>query len=149
MSFIGSKKVFEKRIGDIAFQVWKADEDKGYRSGDYWDIVKYEPNYYYYHKEEFVESQYRPGSFVKKTDGPDTRWYVDKSCFKNPETCVVIASLTQDWDRDCLEGYELHYVFDRPVRLLDKEQEKDFMEVVRYAYNYLEVEKDKDEYDEN
>ena len=57
---------------------------------------------------------------------------------------MVIASLTQDWDRDCLEGYELHYVFDRPVRLLDKEQEKDFMEVVRYAYNYLEVEKDKD-----
>lgn len=148
MSYIGSKKVFEKRIGNVAFQVWKADEDKGYRSYDSWEIVKYEPNYYYNHKDDFEEVQDRPGYYRKKTDSIDCRSYVNESCFKFPESVLVIASFTQDWDGDYLEGYELRYVGDRPVKLLDREEQKDFLEIVTYAYNYLEVEKDKNSYED-
>ena len=51
MSLIDGKKIFSKRIDNLAFNIWQSDNGEGtYFSRE---IVKYEPNYYYYHKDDF------------------------------------------------------------------------------------------------
>ena len=146
MSLIGGKKIFSKRIDNLAFNIWQSDNGEGiYFSRE---IVKYEPNYYYYHKDDFKEVPYRPGNYVRKDDKEPYYSFVHESCFKNEETCYTIASFREDWDGDYLEGYELVFCGDRPATCLDKSEDKTFMEIVRYAYNYLKIERDKQSCDD-
>ena len=138
MSAIGAKKRFAKRIGNIDFQVWEDEHGKVCRN----EIVKYEPNWYYYHKDEFIEDEARPGMFVKKDEKTPYYAHVHESCFKNEENQYTLADFREDWDGDYLEGYDLIYCGARPVEYLDRTEEKDFMELVRYGYNYLKIKMD-------
>lgn len=141
MSGIARKKRFTKREGNVEFQVWEDENGKIVRN----EIVKYEPNYYYYHKDDFKECENNPNFFVKKNE--DSPYYsrVHKSCFESEETQLTLADFREDWDGDTIECYELVYCADRPVSCLDTTEEKDFFKIVRYAYNYLQIKLDEGE----
>lgn len=112
-----------------------------YQSHEY-DMVQYQTNSYYGTEQELLDCGYKrieyPGGDWGMTKNNHT---INSSCFKNPESCYVIASLEvnkrePDVNMKTVGG-----------RLLDLEQDEldMFMRVYRLAYNMIMETINKDE----
>lgn len=105
----------------------------------FYEIIKWETNPHYKKEEELIKDGYEwsiGGEFLQKDNKS-----IDKNCFKNPETCYVIAWLNID-----NEG--VPYIKTVGDRLLDLNGAElySFMEVYRRAdeklkqkYNIIEI----------
>jgi hypothetical protein len=123
----------KKRIGNLEFRpaAYLLPKEKWPKNPS-WHIDYWYPNGYYGKESEFI----------KEGD-----WYIDKNirncrihkdCFKNPESCMAIASF------DYNDGYyELRYVSDRPLSL-NKEEREIFWTLVEYGYKCLNKEEDEE-----
>lgn len=104
-----------------------------------YEIIKWFPNEYYNAEQKLIEEGYEKVEFgngdwnLKK----DYR-SINSSCFKNPESCYVIAWLKYDEDEYCTE---LESVGDRILNL-DKKERDDFFTVYELA-NKMILEKEK------
>ena len=120
----------KKRIGNLEFAPasYLLPKEKWPKNPS-WHINFWYPNGYYGRESEFE----------KEGD-----WYIDnryglrcrihKDCFKNPESCMAIASFDYD------DGYyELRYVSDRPLSLT-KEERETFWTLIEYGYKCLNKE---------
>ena len=116
------------RIGNIECK------PTGYKDREY-QIIKWEVNSYYGSEERMInedgyEKEYHPSGDWGLTKGMHT---VNSSCFKNPETCYVIAWLNPnrrepDVDMETVGS-----------RMLDLEQDElsTFMRVYRIAHELI------------
>ena len=120
----------KKRIGNLEFAPasYLLPKEKWPKNPS-WHINFWYPNGYYG----------RESKFEKEGD-----WYIDnryglkcrihKDCFKNPESCMAIASFDYD------DGYyELRYISDRPLSLT-KEEREIFWTLIEYGYKCLNKE---------
>ena len=86
------------------------------------EIIEWYPNTYYGRENDFI-----------KVDNERYRYkdsencFVHKSCFKNPESCYVIAFVTNNEEPDILS------VCNRPWDL-SEEDEKDFKQIIKMIY---------------
>lgn len=91
-------------------------------------VVKYENNRYYGNEQKYKWSE--DGKHAYKIDengNIDERFSVHKSCFRNPETCFVLASFDYDEHEDF---FELRFCGDRPLDL-DSEELDLFWKILR------------------
>ena len=109
------------RVNNIAFRI---------ESNGSLHIVKYYPNSYYGRYDSMVE-----GGWEKTADGSlyYDSVFVDKSCFKNPESCYTLALLELDREEYTTN---LRTVGDR-VLDLNKREREDFFKVYKKAHKYL------------
>lgn len=117
----------KKRIGDLEFRpasyLLPIDE---YPDNPAWHIDLWYPNGYYGRESEFEKD----GDWYLY---PDKYCRVHKDCFKNPQSCIAIAS----FNYNSHEGYyELQFVGDRPISL-PKEQRDTFWELLEYGFKQL------------
>lgn len=96
----------------------------------HYEIVKWFPNEYYNAEQKLIEEGYKKityenGDWSMK-NGSIT---ITGSCFKNPESCCVIAWLRYDGNEFCTD---LESVGDRLLKLNKKERE-DFFTVYELA----------------
>lgn len=124
-----------KRIGDLEFRpaTYLLPKDE-YPKNPAWHIDFWYPNAYYGKESEYVHPVV---GGIEQTD-----WYVNpsypygkihKDCFKNPQSCIAIAS----FNYNSHEGYyELEFVGDRPVSL-SKEDREIFWELLEYGFKQL------------
>jgi hypothetical protein len=118
------------RLGDIAFE----------NCNNVYEIVKWFPNEYYNREKDFelvklnsingdtpTDDEY---VYTPKGDGYGSI-IIDKSCFKDPETCYVLATFTIDD-----EGGNLIWCGSRPLNLTKKEW-LDFIECVKFGYDHI------------
>lgn len=72
-----------KRIGNLALA---KTHSYGRNQEEYYEIVKYYPNPYYGKESEYVQTDL--GNYAH----PDyPHCFIDKTCFKNPESCYTIG----------------------------------------------------------
>lgn len=117
-----------KRIGNLEFRPssYLLPKDR-WPEHSGWDIVYWYPNGYYGKEDSYIKEN---EDWYLYPDSPHCR--VHKSCFKNPESCFVIASFNYD-----KEGYyELSFIGDRPLSI-NKEEREIFWELVEYGYKQL------------
>lgn len=88
-------------------------------------IILWWENHYYKREKEYIKVD-------KDYYSPPERPYhhIHKSCFKNPETCMTIASFRKDSD-----GYYLEFIGDRPLDT--KVDWQDFRTLVQVGYAEL------------
>ena len=119
-----------KRINNIGFQkssyLGKEPQIPNY------DILYIEENPLYGKDKtgEYVRDNF--GWFVKKDDMYRVRY--DENCFKNKETCFVLATFCYDEHEPC---WELKTVANRPIGLQTKEI-TDFWAIMCFGFKYLE-----------
>lgn len=107
----------QKRIGNIEYRaVVSWDERK------FVEIIRWVPNSLYGKEDEFEKSP-----FDSKTKNGVI---YDDGCFKNPEVCYTIATIDYA-NEPAIKSVGLR-AFD-----LDKQDEKDFKKLIRYAYQYV------------
>ena len=104
-----------------------------------YEIIKWFPNEYYNAEQKLIEEGYEKvefgnGDWSMKKDYRS----INSSCFKNPESCYVIAWLKYDENEYC---NELESVGDRILNL-DKKERDDFFTVYELA-NKMILEKEK------
>lgn len=109
-----------RRYGDIALVACE------YNAGIYYEIVKFEPNPYYGKEHEYTYDE-EEGSYYKG----DERVRISPSCFKNAETCYVIASL--DVDKHEYLEHNIISVGNRPFELNEDEM-TDYIDICKYTY---------------
>jgi len=96
-----------------------------------YSIQLWYPNPYYGKDDEFPES---PTDSDFRLDPNIPCFRIHKSCFKNKETCFVIAF----FDRDKEGIYELNFVGDRPIEYLDTVEKRElFWKLVKHGYEFL------------
>ena len=102
-----------------------------------YEIIKWFPNPHY-----GAEEKYLADGYVRVT-GPNGNWSmstrnhsIHESCFKNPESCYTIATLTYDADEYCCDMKTVG------ARLLDldKTERVDFFAVYEYAEDRIREE---------
>lgn len=91
-------------------------------------IDKWVPNEHYKQERKYIKDgdYYRPKNC-------SLNYKIHKNCFKNPESCYSIAS----FDRDKEGFYELHFIGDRPLFLLNKEEKEIFWKLMSIGDNIL------------
>jgi len=111
-----------KRIGNVGAR----------RMADYeykYEIVLYYPNPFYGKESEYIQSD-KPeflckpsatGAYIRTTGS-----YIHKDCFINPESCYVVARISNDDDPD------VRSVGLRPWDL-EEQDKKDFEQVIRWC----------------
>jgi len=115
------KELKRFRFGDVELKV--IHEGMGYNGGYAAEIVKWEKNPYYGKEEEFEkvgETYYGKGE--------DIGFCVHESCFKNPESCYVVAFVTKD-----VEMPDILSVGKRPWEL-DGDDAEAFRRIIDYIY---------------
>ena len=115
-----------KRVGNLMFRkATYLGEEPEFPS---WHIDFFYPNPYYGKESEYTKE----GDFyVKDINNPCPIRY-HKDCFKHKESCYSIASFIRDE-----EGfYKFSFIGARPLSL-NKEELKNFWEVVKYGYKEL------------
>lgn len=121
----------ERRINNLKFR--SASYLKDPPKNPDWDIVKFVPNGYYGNEDKFT--YHKEGYYTDpKWEAEGIHCRIDKGCFKNPETCYVIASFELDSHEPC---WELKFCGNRPM-YLNEEERKDFWELVEWGYNELD-----------
>lgn len=117
-----------KRIGNLEFAPasYLLPKEK-WPENPAWHIDYWYPNGYYGRENEYEK---------------DGDWYIDpkfrfgrihKDCFKNPQSCMAIASFTYNNH----EGYyELEFVGDRPLGIT-KEEREIFWDLLKYGFEQL------------
>lgn len=118
-----------KRINDLEFRPasYLLPKDK-WPENPSWDIVLWYPNNYYGRDNEFPED---PLDNSYRVEPEYWNHRIHKSCFKNPESCFVIAR----FDYDEHEGfYELHFCLNRPIEYLNTVEKREaFWELLNYG----------------
>ena len=116
-----------KRIGNLSFsQATYLLPKNEWTENPSYHINYHYPNAYYGKENEFIKE----GDWYLYPDNQHCR--VHKDCFKNPQSCMAIASFDCDKER----YYELSFVGDRPLSINEKEREI-FWELVEYGYKQL------------
>lgn len=90
-----------------------------------WEIVQWYPNYFYQRENEFIkvdDEHYR----YKDNDN----CYVHKDCFRNPESCCVIAFVERSEDEPDILSVGI-----RPWQLNEKD-EQDFKQILKLNFDY-------------
>jgi hypothetical protein len=104
-----------------------------------YEIIKWFPNEYYNAEQKLIEEGYEKVEFGNGDWNLKKDYHsINSSCFKNPESCYVIAWLKYDEDEYCTE---LESVGDRILNL-DKKERDDFFTVYELA-NKMILEKEK------
>ena len=97
-----------------------------------YEIVKWQPNGYYGKEQEYIDNGWElTGGFYRLNNTS-----ISAGCFKNPETCYTIATLTYDADEYCCD---LKTVGPRLLEL-DKKEREDFFAVYEYADDRIQEE---------
>ena len=135
---------FKKRIGDIGIRNFYMDEDipkpVGLRKTfNHFEVVKYSPNPYYGREGEYEWDEH---SQVYRVNNSHS---INPSCFKNPETCYVLAYWV-DIDHD-ERTPDLKFVGSRPMELNESEL-KAFWDCVKIGQKHIEDVLDKFDEDE-
>ena len=99
-----------------------------------WHINYWYPNGYYGREFEFVKE----GDWYLYPDNHHCKVY--KDCFKNPESCMAIASFNYNSHEGC---YELEFIGDRPISL-SKEDKEIFWELLEYGFKQLNNQEDEE-----
>lgn len=129
---MGRKEIASKRVNSLLFHAYEAKYD--FTTSVYAEIVKFEPNWYYRHKDEFMEDPTNTEFMVTKSDGyPMGR--IHKSNFENKETCYTMATFEEKINGG---GWDLKYCGDRPIRMLNEDEMQDFIVLISFGYNFLE-----------
>lgn len=95
----------KKRIGNIEIRELGKNESYSH------EIVYWFPNKYYGQENNYLKT----GDFYEEINS-SFGWQIHKSCFKNPETCYVIAFIRQDEEEPNLET-----VGGRPFKLKEED----------------------------
>lgn len=136
---MGRKEITSKRVNSLLFHAYEVKYDAyevkyGFATSVYAEIVKFEPNWYYHHKDEFMEDPTNTEFMVTKSDGyPMGR--IHKSNFENKETCYTMATFEEKINGG---GWDLKYCGDRPIRMLNEDEMQDFIALISFGYNFLE-----------
>lgn len=113
-----------KRIGNLEVRKvtnWLKEDSK------YIEFIKWHPNIYYGRESEYIWDDKRE----QYKDPKCNWWYIDKSCFKHPESCYVIAFL------DTFEEEpDIQTVGSRPFKL-DIDEYVIFRDLVNYTFEQL------------
>jgi hypothetical protein len=130
-------KPFEIRKGNIKATNYYSDGDKKLPlqthlklpKFSFFEIVYVEKNPYFGNEANYVESW--GGMFY---ENPETRVSLDKSLFKYPETCYMLAH----WEKMNHDEFipELVFCGDRPLRLSPIEQ-MNFMDIALATQEYI------------
>lgn len=118
----------EKRIGNISARPMVDDERYSY------EILYHYPNPYYKREGEYIPIegedyyQHPEVSFAR----------IHKGCFKNPESCYVVAFITNHEDEPDVRSVGL-----RPWELSETD-EQDFKEILKYVFSYQEEDVEED-----
>ncbi len=117
------------RINNIEFKY--SELNKKY------EIVKWFPNEFYSKEGDFDYNSDKNSYTYKLGDNRSGWCWISPDCFKNPESCFVIAffDVVKDGDPD------LRWCGKRPLDL-DESEFSDFMMVVRLAYDEFNNSKD-------
>lgn len=111
----------------------KDDSDK---DTFYWEIVKWMPNVYYGREKEFIWNNTRKMYCYPENE----HCFIDKSCFKNKETCFTVA-IFKEHNEDEPDMYTVGSRF--PISLNDEEI-KDFIDVSKEFWNIYNTESDEE-----
>ena len=135
---IQNKRIENLEFGPASYLLPKEE----YPKHPAWHIDYWYPNIYYGKESEYVHPIING---IEQTD-----WYVSpsnsfgrihKDCFKNPESCMAIAS----FNYNSHEGYyELEFVGDRPIQLT-KEERDIFWELLEYGFKQLNNQEENEE----
>ena len=131
-------KPFKKRVNNVGVRNFWID-DEGIPQPlqshltdtfNYFEIVKYYPNSYY-----GKESEYEFDEDRNLYKGKYFNTFINKSCFKNPESCFTLASWV-DIDHD-EKTPDLKFVGKRPLEL-DEDELKDFLICAKEGQDFIE-----------
>lgn len=111
------------RINNIEVRPLPQDDEEKYMA----EIVCYYPNPYYGNEDKYIKSKTDPDFYIY----PDNLYCkVHISCFKNPESCYVVAFVTNGEEPD------IRTVGDRPWTLNEKDEE-DFKQIIKMIYDLI------------
>ena len=128
---IKSKRIENLEFGPASYLLPKEE----YPKNPAWHIDYWYPNGYYGRESEFIKE----GDWYLYPDNPHCR--VHKDCFKNPQSCMAIASFNYNNHEGC---YELEFVGDRPIQLT-KEERDIFWELLEYGFKQLNNQEEDEE----
>lgn len=111
------------RIDNIEVRPLPQDDDEKYMA----EIICYYPNPYYGNEDKYIKSQIDPDFYVYP-DNPHCKVHI--SCFKNLESCYVVAFVTNDEEPD------IRTVGNRPWTLNEKD-EGDFKQIIKMIYDLI------------
>lgn len=94
-----------------------------------YEIVRWSPNPFYGHEDEYDYFKERD-CYCKKGNNHS---FIHASCFKNPESCLLMASFDV---RNDGESVDLTFCGSRPMSLSDDEF-ADFKKLAAYGYKKL------------
>lgn len=94
--------------------------------GKFIEIIQWYPNCHYQKESEFIWDKRK-----EMYKHPQYNYWVDKSCFKNPESCMMIASI--DFSK---EEPDVCSVGLRPFNL-ENDEYLIFRELVFYAFKFF------------
>ena len=114
-----------KRIGNLMFrQATYLGQQPEFSN---WHIDFFYPNSYYGKENKYIKE----GDYYIK-DKSSSYYRIHKDCFKHKESCYSIATFIRDEE----EFYKFSFIGARPLSL-NKEELKNFWEVVKYGYKEL------------
>lgn len=138
-------KPYSYRIGNLEISNFYLNKETNKKSPlqshlsknyEYFEILKWESNYYY--GKEYLYEESQGGEFYVLKGHPNCR--IDKNCFKNPESCYVLAFFGNVYDDDSLN---IETVGDRPFKLTIEEfiifkdlVNKGFKEILKQINKY-------------
>lgn len=94
-----------------------------------YEIIRWQKNNYYYEKDQYEPVDGDGQRYCKKND-PLGSCLIHESCFKNPESCYVIADVLPCKD----EEPDIKTIGRRPWDLSEADR-ADFDEIIRAIYN--------------
>lgn len=109
----------KKRIGNVAASPMSGDDRYAY------EVLFYYPNPYYGHEKDYIKIEGM--DYYQYPDSPYCR--VHAGCFKNPESCYVLAFITNAEEPDVVS------VGLRPWELSGSDDIA-FREILKYCFEY-------------
>lgn len=102
----------------------------GKESKIYYEIIKWYPNEYFGHEDDYI---WDDSVQMYKRANIDYPYYIHPNCFKKPETCYSIATLVPHHKFE--DEHDIKSVGSRVVNLNEQDL-KDYLDVVRYSFEH-------------